>query len=75
MILNFHPSNTPSAKKKKKKSPFTTTTTTTTIKYRNGTDLESIIRYATDMIAKCVLVGDWVGRDTDVGEEIYEIHD
>ncbi len=27
------------------------------------------------MIAKCVLVGDWVGRDTDVGEEIYEIHD
>ena len=63
-------------KKKKKKSPFTTTTTTTTTnKYRNGTDLESIIRYAADMIAKCVLVGDWIGRDTNVGEEIYEIHD
>lgn len=27
------------------------------------------------MIAKCVLVGDWIGRDTNVGEEIYEIHD
>lgn len=40
-----------------------------------GTDLEGDIRYAADMIAESVFVGGWVGRDTNAGEEIYEIHD
>lgn len=65
-------------KKKEKKKEKKDSSQITTIMYRtrgDRTDLEGVIGYAADMIAKCVLVGDWVGRDTDIGEEVYEIHD